>query len=134
PLQLASPYPEFTGVTEVQVNTGKTWYNSLQTVYTQHVSWVQMSASWTWSKTMSNFPGYYNNTYLDQVYQIPFRDIAPTDRKNRVTLQSVLDIPVGRGRPFLSGMNRALDALVGNWQLGGDYFWESGQPLSTPGG
>lgn len=134
PLQLASPFPEFTSVNEAQINTGKTWYNSLQTTYVQHVSWAQVNASWTWSKTMTNFPGYYNYTYLDQIYQIPFRDIAPTDREHRFTVQSVLDIPVGRGRPLFTDMNRVLDTFIGNWQLGSDYFWESGQPLSTPGG
>jgi len=131
-LQFASPYPEFTSVTEVQVNKGNTWYNSLQTTYVQRVSWVQVNGSWTWSKTMMNF--YNGSNYLDQNYQIPVHSIAQTDRKNRFTLQSVLDIPVGRGRPFFSGMNRPLDAVVGGWQLGSDYFWESGQPLYTPSG
>ena len=131
-LQFASPYPEFTSLTEVQVNKGKTWYNSLQTTYVQRISWVQVNGSWTWSKTMMNF--YNGSNYLDQNYQIPVHSIAQTDRKNRFTLQSVLDIPVGRGRPFFSGMNRPLDAVVGGWQLGSDYFWESGQPLYAPSG
>ena len=91
-----------------------------------------MNASWTWSKTMENFTS--GSTYIDQNYQIPVHSIAPTDRKNRITLQSVLDIPVGRGRKFFSGMDRPLDAAIGGWQLGSDYFWESGQPLTPPSG
>ena len=131
-LQLASPYPEFTYLGESNINTGKSWYNSLQTTYSQRVSWVQVNASWTWSKTMENFTS--GSTYIDQNYQIPVHSIAPTDRKNRITLQSVLDIPVGRGRKFFSGMDRPLDAAIGGWQLGSDYFWESGQPLTPPSG
>jgi len=133
-LQFASPYPEFTNLTEQNVNKGNTWYNSLQTTYVQHVSWAQVNASWTWSKTMLNYNPITNSNYLDQNYQIPVHTIAGTDRKNRFTLQSVVDIPVGRGRPLLSGMNRPLDAAIGGWELGSDYFWESGQPLYTPSG
>jgi carboxypeptidase family protein len=133
-LQLASSYPEFTSLNEGNINSGKSWYNSLQTTYGQRISWAQVSASYTWSKTMENYiPNNNSQTWLDPYYQIPVHTIAPTDRKNRITLQSVLDIPVGRGRTFFSGMNRPVDAVIGGWQLGTDFFWESGQPLLTLG-
>jgi hypothetical protein len=126
--QLARPYPEFAGITEGQVNWGKIWYNSLQTTYAQRVSWVQVNASWTWSKTMQS------GGWLDPFYQLPMRSIAPTDRPHRVTLTSVLDMPVGRGRKYFSGMNRPLDAVLGGWQLATSFFWEGGQPLAMPSG
>jgi len=126
--QLARPYPEFTSITEFEDNWGKSWYNSLQTTYQQRVSWVQVNASWTWSKSMQAMG------YVDQEYLVPQRSIAQTDRTNRVTLQSVLDVPVGRGRKYFSGIGRPVDAVVGGWQLGSDFFWESGQPIYMPGG
>jgi hypothetical protein len=41
----------------------------------------------------------------------------------------VWDIPVGRERAFGSNMNRALNAVVGNWELAGNYRYESGPYL-----
>jgi hypothetical protein len=122
--QLARPYPEFTGITETQQNWGRTWYNSMQTTYQQRLGWEQINASWTWSKSMQS------GGYLDNYYLIPMRSIASTDRKNRITITSVLDIPVGRGMKYFSGMNRALDAAIGGWELAADSFWEAGQPVA----
>ncbi len=126
--QLASPYPEFTSITENEANLGRSWYNSMQTIYSERIQWTQINTSWTWSKTMQSMG------YVDQYYLVPQRTIAGTDRKNRVTLQAVLDIPIGRKRKYFSGMNRAVDAFVGGWELASDYFWESGNPVSLPTG
>jgi hypothetical protein len=126
--QFQRPYPEFTSITEYELSSGHTWYNSLQTTYRQRVSWLELNAAWTWSKNMQSLG------YVDQEYLVPQRSIVGTDRKNRVTLQSVLDIPVGRGRAFFSGMNKPLDAVIGGWHLGNDFFWESGNPLPLPSG
>jgi len=134
--QLTRPHPEFGGITEWQNNWGKSWYNSLQTTYTQRVSWVQVNASWTWSKTMQNFSSASGSpdVYVDEIHGIRARSIAGTDRAHRFTLTSVLNVPVGRGRKYFSGMNRPLDAAVGGWELGSSFFYETGQPLSMPGG
>jgi hypothetical protein len=45
----------------------------------------------------------------------------------------VWELPVGRGKKFLSGMNRFEDALVGGWQLSFTEQARSGQPLSIGG-
>jgi len=126
--QLARPYPEFTSITEREANIGRTWYNSLQTTYRQRISWLELNASWTWAKNMQNMG------YVDQEYLVPLHSIVNTDRKHRITLQSVLDIPIGRGKTFFGGMNRPLDAIFGGWHLGNSYFWESGTPISLPSG
>ncbi|MBI4890851.1 MAG: TonB-dependent receptor [Acidobacteria bacterium] len=36
------------------------------------------------------------------------------------------DLPFGRGMKFGSGANRALDALIGGWQVAGNGMWRSG--------
>jgi hypothetical protein len=40
-----------------------------------------------------------------------------------------LESPVGRGRRFLSSANRALDAIVGGWQVNGIITFQSGFPM-----
>lgn len=125
--QLARPHPQFAGITESQNNWGKSWYNSLQTTYNQRVSWVQVSGSWTWSKTMRS------GGYVDNVYLIPIHSIADTDRAHRITMTSVLNLPIGRGMKYFSGMNRPVDAVLGGWELGSSFFWETGQSLGLSG-
>jgi len=122
-IYLANPYPEFTSIEETQNNWGRTWYNSMQTTYQQRLGWEQINGSWTWSKSMQS------GGYLDGIYLIPMRSIAQTDRKNRITVTSVFNIPVGRGMKYFSGMNRPLDAAIGGWELAADSFWETGQPV-----
>lgn len=126
--QLARPYPQFTGITEYQNNWGRSWYNSLQATYHQRLGWEQVNASWTWSKTMQS------GGYRDDVYLIPVRTIAGTDRQNRITVTSVLNIPIGRGLKYFANMNRPLDLVIGGWELATDAFWETGQPVGLNSG
>lgn len=42
------------------------------------------------------------------------------------------DLPVGRGRTFLSGMNKVADAVFGGWKLTGIFRWNSGFPIGDP--
>jgi hypothetical protein len=126
--QMARPYPQFTGISESMKNWGRSWYNSLQTTYQQRLGWEQINATWTWSKTMQA------GGYRDDVYLIPARSIAGTDRQNRITVTSVMDIPIGRGMKYFSGMDRPLDAVIGGWELAANGFWETGQPVGLNSG
>lgn len=127
-IYLANPYPEFPSIEEVQNNWGRSWYNSLQTTYQQRLGFDQLDTSWTWSKTM-NAGG-----YVDGVYLVPARSIAGTDRQHRITVINILNIPVGRGRRYFSGMNRGTDAILGGWEFATNGFYETGQPVGLPSG
>ncbi len=62
----------------------------------------------------------------------PNQMYAPSDYDLRHQINGywVAELPFGHGRAFGSGMNRAFDALVGGWQLGGTLRWTSGYPTS----
>jgi len=126
--QLSRPYPEFTGITEALNNWGRTWYNSLQATYQQRVGWAQFGSTYTWAKSMQS-GGYLNDVYLN-----PARSIASTDRTNRVTTTFIVNLPIGRGKRYFSGMNRITDTVIGGWEIAADGFAESGQPLQLPTG
>ena len=55
------------------------------------------------------------------------------DPRHRMNVSVVWDVPVGRDRAFGSGMNSALDAVIGGWELAGTYRYESGQYLRFGG-
>lgn len=54
------------------------------------------------------------------------------DTRHVINANFLLDLPFGKGRRFLGGINSVADALIGGWSLRGIYRWNSGQPLSAP--
>ncbi|HET9741392.1 MAG TPA: carboxypeptidase-like regulatory domain-containing protein [Terriglobales bacterium] len=62
----------------------------------------------------------------------PQQMYAPSDfdLRHQINGYWVAELPFGHGRAFGSGMNRALDAVLGGWQLGGTARWTSGYPTS----
>jgi len=53
------------------------------------------------------------------------------DVRHAITGNFVVALPFGRGASFASGVNRALDAVIGGWALSGLAHWTSGLPFST---
>ncbi len=53
------------------------------------------------------------------------------DVRHAITGNFVVALPFGRGAAFASGVNRALDAVIGGWALSGLAHWTSGLPFST---
>lgn len=40
--------------------------------------------------------------------------------KQHIQFNGIIDVPVGKGKKYLSGANRALDEVVGGWEIAGD--------------
>lgn len=61
---------------------------------------------------------------------------APSDFDRRHQFQAtyVYELPFGRGRTFGSGIPKALDYIVGGWQLAGNVLWTSGSPFTVYSG
>jgi hypothetical protein len=127
-LNFTRPYPEFSDVTEYQLNDARTWYNSLQ-VTGMH-RWnnsLTLHGTWTWSKLMDA------GGWADSTYRVPSRVIDGNDHTHRITISGVYLLPVGRGRSFLPGANRVVDGAIGGWELGSLYIYQTGSPWALPG-
>jgi hypothetical protein len=57
--------------------------------------------------------------------------VSDFDTRHLITVDWVYAIPVGRGKAALSGANRVVDALLGDWQWSGLSRWSSGLPFSV---
>jgi hypothetical protein len=123
-------YPEFGDITQTEQNDGYTEYDSLQAVISHH--WrdaLTFHGNFVWSKQMDG------GGWADEVYRIRQHYIDQTDRRWRWAANADWHIPVGRGRTFLGGSNRLVDAAVGNWVMGAIYTYEAGTPAPlTRGG
>lgn len=54
------------------------------------------------------------------------------DVRHLINVNGIWDLPFGRGRHFLTGINKWADAAIGGWRLAGIFRWNSGFPISTP--
>jgi len=121
---LLRPYPQFGGIT-VNVPNGYSWYHSLQTrLERRFAKGYTLMLAYTWSKTMEAIE------YLNAVDTVPYESISSFHRPHRFVVSGIWELPFGRGRHFAATVPRALDLLVGGWQLNGVMQRQTGPPLN----
>jgi hypothetical protein len=120
---LLRPYPQFGGIT-VEEPIGYNWYHSLQVRAEKRFSrGYTFQLAYTWSKLMEAVE------FLNATDPMPYEVISGMDRPHRLALSGIYELPFGRGRPLANSLPRALDTIVGGWQLNGIVTWQSGQAL-----
>jgi hypothetical protein len=103
-------------------------YHSLQASLNKRYSnGVNLLASYTWAKTLGNtdgdFAGIIQNAHDVRAANGP----ANPDLRNRFVASGLYALPFGRSRRFGSHDSGAVEALIGQWQLGGLFTAQSGQ-------
>jgi hypothetical protein len=106
----AYPYFPFTGVTIYRTD-GQLRYNSAQVEVTRRLGQITFNASWTWSNTM------YNYGITEDPYNLDRWQRDPYARRQYIPISATWLIPFGKGRQYMSGAPRAVDAVVGGWNL-----------------
>ncbi len=133
PLQARRPIPEFGDIT-YSFNGGKSRYNALQIKYEYRMRrGLMLLSSFTFSNTKDNGSGSLEgdgqgpqNFYdLEDSYGTSFYD-----QPRNSTTSFVWDLPVGRGRKWLSDANAVVDSLLGGWTLSGINTMTSGRATS----
>lgn len=120
-------------------------YNALQAVLQKRMSnGLQAQVSYTWSKCLSNSPGYFGTGWgstgatssggqpgWENIYN-PRLDWGPCyyDQTHILTSYVTYQLPLGRGKQFGHDMNSALNAVLGNWEIGGIITLHSGNALT----
>jgi hypothetical protein len=135
------PYPNWGRIMSSE-NLGFANYQALQTELNKHLSsGLFFQASHTWAKNLGNAGGDAPTVFSPEViYGTPVADryhlaanrgnIAGT-RRQRILLNAIYQLPVGKDRPFLSTMNKAGDAVLGGWELSTVSLLQTG-PYLTP--
>src|SRR5205085_12289062 len=118
------PYPQFGDITETEP-IGYSWYHALQVRAEKRFSKGYMvGVSYTFSKNMEA------TSFLNAGDAAVNRSISSLDRPHRLNLQGIIELPFGRGRMLASNLPRALDYVVGGWQVNTIFTYQSGAPLS----
>jgi hypothetical protein len=118
-------------------------YNALQAVLRQRLDHgLEFTLNYTYSKAMTNSLGNYGlnvNGYSGafQNYYDSAADYGPAgyDVTHNLSWISVYELPIGRDRLYLSGINRVLDEVIGGWKISMAGVAYSGFPetLTGPG-
>lgn len=123
--QLLSPYPEFTGLTESMLPTGRSDYNSLQVNVQKRMSHgLYFGVMYVFSKYREAV------TYLNANDAKPSWAMSDSDRQQHMALTGVYELPVGKGKAFLNSAPGVVQRVVGDWQVNWFVTFQSGPPLS----
>jgi hypothetical protein len=127
------------GLVYLTQSEGYSNYNALQaTVRRRESNGLEFTFNYTFSKAMTNNPGFYGVSGVDgasvfpqNVYD-PHADygVAGDDTRNAVNFNTVYALPFGHGRQFGAHWNRIVDEGIGGWKLSGDAILYSGFPIT----
>jgi hypothetical protein len=134
--QLRKPFPQFSYFMGLPEARGSSTYHALQLRFEKRYSaGFNVLANYTWSKLIDDV-SFGTNSYLGGVggYQDYWnlsleKSISSADTPHRLVLGYGYELPVGKGRAIGRSMNRAVDAVVGGWQLSGFVTFQSGRPV-----
>jgi hypothetical protein len=120
---LIEPFPQFSALTYYTYD-GKSWYDALNVKFEKRFTQGYLLAmTYTWSKYL------VANTLLNAGDAAPAKYLSSQDFPHHVAVSAVYQFPFGRGRRFLSGMNKMLQPIIGGWDLSYIYLYQSGAPV-----
>ena len=135
--QLLRPFPQYNGVNYAGEGIGNSTYESLQVkAEKRFAGGNSILVAYTHAKLISDtdtITGWlesggtggvqnWNNLRAE-------KSLASFDTPDRLVVSYVLDIPVGKGRKFLSNANGFVNATLGGWGVQGITTIQSGFPL-----
>jgi len=130
--QARAPYP-YSIPTFYDRSQGFADYNALQVEFDRrYTSGFSYGVSYTYSKAMTEDDGWFG--VEGSLPQNPYdpagsRSVAGFDLTHVLSINSLYEIPVGKGKRFSTG-NSVLDYILGNWQINGLLTGRSGQTFS----
>jgi Carboxypeptidase regulatory-like domain/TonB dependent receptor len=128
-------YPQYNEVI-YGTNAGLSWYHSLQVSLRRQVGSMRLAANYTWSKSLDNSSQEGNGVTptLDDYNLKLNKARSDYDRPQVFNMQALWTLPFGRGHHFGTDMPKWANTLLGGWDLGGLWIWESGAPMTASSG
>ena len=130
-------FPHFNSVGTLRSEKGaSTRFDALYVKFTQRFSkGLTVLSSYQWSKTQDNASedqGWFIGDGLRDTFD-PSADysISAHDIPHDFVTNLIWEIPVGRDRAVGGSMSKALDMVVGGWQIAGTMRFGSGVPINV---
>lgn len=129
------PNPVFDDITLIESRASSS-YNSLQVRLQQSLDFgLSLLASYTWSKSIDDASNFFASTGDPNFPQDSFNLRAERGRSNfdiahRFSLSYSYDLPIGKGKAYLSD-NGWVSTLLGGWQTYGIVTLQTGRPFTV---
>ncbi len=133
------PFPDFGQGGSYQQNLGASVYNGLQTKLEQHLSHgLSYLVTYTYSKTLTDAGDLLNGGSVGG-YRAPWVPglgtafdwgLAAFDIRNVVHISGGYELPVGKGKQFLSNSGKLTEAVLGGWGTNYLVTLQGGQPIT----
>lgn len=127
---LGRPYPQFTGFEQLNLGYGHSNYQAGQFTLEHRMSQgLSMLVAYTWSKSIDDASESGTSATVQDIGCMRCeRSVAALDQPNVVRVSTIYQLPMGHGKPFV---NQGLwSYIVGGWEVGGTFQYNTGQPLS----
>ena len=122
--RLLRPYPHFDAV-NTTTNEGESWYNAVQVrVDRRFANGYTLGVNYTYSRFEEA------TEFLNAADPEPWKGISCEDTPHRLSVSALVELPFGRGRRFAADASTVVDALIGGWQFGAIYAYQTGTPLT----
>lgn len=122
---LLKPFPEFSGVTVANNGNGTSYFEQLAVRLNKRLAnGLLLFVNYSHSRLMEK------DTYLNAGSFVLSKTLSVDDRPDNVVVSGTYDLPVGRGKRFMTDASRVLLFAIGNWQVGGSYTYFQGAPLA----
>ncbi len=132
------PYPNFNGFYIDSDWHGYSHYNAMNVKFEHRAGDLAVTSVFTWAKSLDDKSAAAGVGATGQGYQgtednhDPSLDYGPSDFDvdHRFVSSFVYQLPIGKGKKLLGGVNRAGDLLVGGWEITGITTFQTGFPFS----
>lgn len=122
-------------------SNGSGAYNAMQWSVSKQMSTnLSIALNYTFSKSMdvgsrSESTGSFGSDFMINAWNAQqMRAVSRYDATHQANAYFGYHLPIGRGQQFGSNMSRALDAIVGGWEISGTWRQTSGLPFSVSNG
>jgi hypothetical protein len=103
---------------------GRNRYDSFTLEAKRRTGWITFDGFWTWAHSMSDFLN------LQNPYDHGFWNRDDSTPRHRVVINSLFELPIGRGMPIGSGMPGVLNHVIGGWKIAWVAMMQTGQFFS----
>jgi len=138
-INLLRPFPQYDGTfAGLPKLAADSWYNSMQVRFQKRESqYLSFEGNYTWAKAEDDssagfnaFMGYLDTGNPQELDNLRREwSVSANDATNRFVAAVVAELPVGRGRPIGSKVNRLVDSLIGGWQASALMTYQTGTPM-----
>jgi hypothetical protein len=122
---LLRAFPEFSSVTENNMNSGGSYFHQVSLRLSRRLSQgFLLSFDYSHSRLMEA------NSYLNSGEMKLENHVSADDRPDNAGISVLYQLPFGRGKHFLGSSKGVVNMIVGDWAVSSLYNYHSGAPVN----